>query len=149
MTHIYDDARLIDCARMLAPHDRDDMRRLANLIYLADWRCTLTSGHQITRVSWTFSPSGPNTGPVELCLAQIDGLRGGLLRRLFHPFAPSPLEGPARAACAHVARSTADLDPLAFHRLVISTWPVITCDRHDQDPSLETLALEYAERMPA
>jgi hypothetical protein len=129
--------------------------RLTKMIYLADWRLALTSGRQVTNLTWIFNHYGPYLDDVKneaqtnprFELRRDRNMFGNAkeivaLRHTPHHFDLSEKE---MAALEHVIDSTKDLTWGPFISLVYSTYPIATQPRY-QRLDLPSLATVYKQQ---
>ena len=136
--------------------------RLTKMVYLADWKNAIERGEQLTDLSWEFSYYGPYV-PEVVRLARSDdgftveegenslGERRELVRRV-----PGAAEGEAYASLASedkkllnfVIGSVKDKRFSEFVKLVYSTYPIVTQERHSR-LDLGALAEEYRRIRPS
>jgi len=122
------------------PHRQElSKARLTKMIYLADWKSALESGHQMSDISWRFNHYGPYVDDVHQ-LALIDpafdvkadytmfGNRKERIELVDPNFTPSVTADEARIL-DHVIEETRSLTWEAFIKLVYSTFPVVTGTR--------------------
>lgn len=135
--------------------------RLTKMVYLADWKSAIERGEQLTDLSWEFSYYGPYVPDVVRLARSDDGFeveegknqlgeRRELVRR-----APGAVEDEKYASLSpedkglleFVIGSVEDKSFTEFIKLVYSTYPIVTQERHSE-LDLVRLAREYAEAAP-
>lgn len=136
--------------------------RLTKMVYLADWKSAIERGEQLTGLSWEFSYYGPYV-PDVVRLARSDGgfeveegtnafgERRELVRR-----ASGAAEGEEYPSLApedkdlldFVIGSVEDKGFTEFIKLVYSTYPIVTQERHTR-LDLSALAEEYRRVRPS
>lgn len=135
--------------------------RLTKMVYLADWKSAIERGEQLTDLSWEFSYYGPYVPDVVRLARSDDGFeveegknplgeRRELVRRV--PGVVGGEEYPSltpedRGLLDFVVGSVEDKGFTEFIKLVYSTYPIVTQERHSQ-LDLVRLAREYAEAAP-
>lgn len=126
--------------------------RLTKMVYLADWRRALRTGHQLTEIKWRYNHYGPYVSDV------IDQTRNdpnfkieetvnqyGNVKELVTYIGPDDvkIEKSDAEDLDFVIEKTRTLTWDGFIKLVYSTYPVVVSDRHD-DLDIEALAARYA-----
>lgn len=131
--------------------------RVTKMIYLADWRSAIRRGKQLTDTEWVFDRYGPFVYAI-LDIAREDpdfevvttrnmyGSPKDLLKVADDVSYPS-LEEEEKEILDFVIESTQKKNFEDFIRLVYSTYPVTTQERHSK-LDLVGLAQEYEEIMP-
>ena len=127
--------------------------RVTKMIYLADWRHTLDTGEQMTRIKWLFNHYGPwvpdvlnaardHPETIRLLHSQTPfGTDKTLLEARPDARWPS-LSRSDKAYLQQVVDSTKQLTFQGFLDLIYGTYPVRKTDRYDT-LDLEALATRY------
>lgn len=134
------------------PHKSDlSKARLTKMMYLADWRCSLNKGHQLSNIHWKFNHYGPYVpdvvdaakGDPEFKVIETTTPYGNAKEVVSYTGAQEPeLDDDERSSLDFVIDKTKALNWDGFIRLVYSTYPVVVSDRHD-DLDLGALAQRY------
>ena len=123
------------------PHKSElSKARLTKMVYLADWRCALVAGHQITPIAWEFNHYGPYVDDVinaarsdsSFQVVRSTNAYGSLKETVTVKRAvayPSLTDGDM-AVLDFVVAGTAPKSWDSFIRLVYSTYPVVTQERY-------------------
>ncbi len=142
------------CQRYPYPYDLSKSR-LTKMVYLADWRSSLTSSRQLTDIDWEFRRKGPHVhAPEDVALtdpaftltrtsSSFGGPKEVIRARLDNPVRPN-VTPEEKAVLDHVIHSTQALNYDGFMKLVYSTYPVVTQERYSH-LNLPALAKEYQE----
>ena len=136
--------------------------RLTKMVYLADWKSAIERGEQLTDLSWEFSFYGPYVPDVVRLARSEDGFaveegknplgeRRELIRRV-----PGAADGEEYTSLApedrdlldFVIGSIEDKGFSEFIKLVYSTYPIVTQERHSR-LDLPALAEEYRRVRPS
>ena len=116
--------------------------RLRRMAYLADWKSALERGRQMTGLVWVFGDRGPGGPDAErLVEEELSGRPRSLLDRY-----PS-LTAEDRRLLRFVARSVEGKGYPEMEKLVYSTYPLFTGERHSE-LDLTSLAGEYVSLRP-
>lgn len=142
------DVKLAACAARLVRYANGDVRRLACMLYLTDWKSSIEHGHQITQRRWQINGHGPYTDDLEKALSGMT-IKTGAIARIRQALLFDGLTPDERAVIYHVIDQTAGLDRIGFHRLLVSTWPCITQPRRSPSSDLPAIAREYTEAWSA
>lgn len=123
------------------PHKHElSKARITKMLYLADWRASITTGSQLTSINWRFNHYGPYVddalevaGRSDLLkveeTANMYGQPKTLLSRSGKAVEFSELRRGDREILDHVIKSTRDLYWNDFIELVYKTYPVATGER--------------------
>ncbi|MER9681770.1 Panacea domain-containing protein [Mesorhizobium sp. M0184] len=115
--------------------------RLTKMVYLADWHQALTHGRQMTDIQWYFDNFGPFVRDVEQRAADMDELfvvdlgsnMYGQAKKTFsvrdRSYTPR-LTDDERKSCDHIIEVTRKLYWAPFIKLVYSTHPIASSERH-------------------
>lgn len=126
--------------------------RVTKMVYLADWRAAITSGHPLTDIEWTFNHYGPYVNDV-IEYARADpafavlsdenmfGAPRELIQVADSDYEPA-LTDEEQSALDHVIATTHRLYWNDFIDLVYSTYPIRTRPRYSK-LDLTGLAKEY------
>ncbi len=132
------------------------------MVYLADWRSAIERGAQLTALSWRFSFYGPYVPDVVRLARTEEGFEVEEVKNLYGSPAefvrrtPGAAEGEEYASLApedrnlldFVIGSVQDKGYSEFIKLVYSTYPIATKDRHTR-LDLAGLADEYRRVRPS
>ncbi|TNE62673.1 MAG: DUF4065 domain-containing protein [Alphaproteobacteria bacterium] len=138
------------------PHkDELSNARVTKLVYLSDWRQSITKGEQITGINWYFDNFGPfvwdvkntvnddaETFSVEHSL-NLFGAPKTLFKLKDKKFEPD-LSDEEKASIKHAIEQTKALSWDSFISLVYSTYPIMSSDRYSS-LDLPELAKEYVQ----
>ena len=129
--------------------------RLAKLIYLADWKSCILHGRQITSLAWKFNHYGPYVNDIkELVMSSEETFNINSSFTMFG--APKEvislknqslgfdLTSDEKSILENVLRATEGKNFDQFIKLVYSTYPIVTQERHSH-LDLPRLAKEYKE----
>lgn len=137
------------------PHkDELSKARVTKMVYLADWRSAITSGRQLTDLTWTFNHYGPYLDDVVEAAQSSEDFEVRSTTNMYgsrkevieaRPSSSEPaLSVEERAILDHVIEETRRLTFNDFIKLVYSTYPIVTQPRY-QPLDLVALAGEYEE----
>lgn len=135
------------------PHKSElSKARLTKMVYLADWRCALKTGDQLTDVHWKYNHYGPYVPDV------VDQTRNDpefSIQTTVTPFGNTKelvsyrgdddgsLSPEEAVFLDFVIDKTKSLTWDGFIKLVYSTYPIVVSDKQD-DLNLPALAERYA-----
>ena len=148
------DAMVYLCQRYARERDMSNAR-MTKLVYLADWKCSIEHGRQLTAVEWMSAFGGVSGEAVEALLKadkafetlpvrDARGVTGKFLLRVAKDAGSPSLSEEDRVVLDFVLETAERLDWLEFSRLVHSTYPVFSNDR-DERLDLPGLAKVYVE----
>jgi hypothetical protein len=132
--------------------------RVTKMVYLSDWRHSITRGHQITDIHWTFDNYGPFVWDVKQeaeanpNLFRVEQSRTAygnsktLISMASDRYSPR-LTAEEKASIQHVLNVTHALSWDQFIQLVYSTYPIRASERYSQ-LDLPALAAEYQQTAP-
>lgn len=136
------------------PHKNElSKARLTKMVYLADWRCALRTGDQLTNIHWKYNHYGPYVPDV------VDQTRDdpefsidtettpyGNTKELvtYRGDDDGSLDPNEYAYLDFVIDKTKSLSWDGFIKLVYSTYPIVVSDKQD-DLDLPALARRYSE----
>jgi hypothetical protein len=133
--------------------------RVTKMVYLGDWRHSLTQGRQISNIQWVFDNYGPFVWDVKRKVeenpflfdvestATMYGNPKTLLKLKDSGYQPQLAES-ERLALDHIIKITAPLAWDRFIGLVYSTYPILHSDRF-ANLNLVRLAAEYKAKAAA
>lgn len=128
--------------------------RLTKMVYLADWKSALESGHQMTDIAWEFNHYGPYVDDVVLSVRDVPGLqlvaqredgKQAIRRDNVAQGWPS-LSEQDRHVLDHVIRVTAPKYWDEFIKLIYSTYPVLASPRYTHLDLVDLAARYRSER---
>ncbi|MBW0282253.1 hypothetical protein ATN38_00320 [Rhodococcus sp. FH8] len=123
------------------PHKHElSKARITKMLYLADWRSSITIGHQLSSISWKFNHYGPYVDDTRdiadrstlLAVEETENMYGRpktLIARSGQPVDFESLTEVERKILDHVINSTEDLYWNDFIALVYKTYPVANSER--------------------
>ncbi|WP_081615167.1 Panacea domain-containing protein [Dietzia sp. UCD-THP] len=138
------------------PHKHElSKARITKMLYLSDWRASITKGRQLTSISWKFNHYGPYVeDAIDIAdrsdllkieeTANMYGQPKTLFSRTGKVADFTMLSGDERRILDHVIKSTRDLYWNDFISLVYKTYPIVSSERGTA-LDLPSLAKEYAE----
>jgi hypothetical protein len=128
--------------------------RVTKMVYLADWRHSLTQGDQVTDIKWMYNHYGPYVKKVSKAVRngdifELDETKNyyGDRKKSFQIKEPDyePSIGTSeKAAIDHIIEETKDLNWDDFVKLVYSTYPIVDSEKYE-DLDLPSLAIEYKD----
>ncbi len=131
-----------------------DLDVLFKLAYLADWQSCLETGHQLTNAKWSLGSTGPESSDIVAALSKADQRyfivtttqphqEPRFILRRYLPFVSGGrLSDQERNTLDIVIRNHTKMQWSEFLRYLISTYPLLVCDRY-QEMDLKNLAAEY------
>lgn len=131
--------------------------RLVKLVYLADWKSAIETGHQITEIKWFYNHYGPyvkevidlidnNPNFVSRNYINNFGKRAekiDLRDQISYDFSSSILSEQDRQIIDYISDITKNMGYSEFLRLVYSTYPIIKSEKYNF-LDLVKLANEYS-----
>lgn len=92
-----------------------DKKLLIQLVYLSDWKNTLTFGKQITEADWQFESCGPDCNIKDIKLSSVENLSKDEI-----------------SSINHVLKVTSKLNSYEIIKLVYSTYPILSTERYSK-----------------
>lgn len=133
---------VVSYLRRRYPHEHLSRVRLRRMAYLADWKSAIERGRQMTGLVWRFGDCGPDCAAARRL---VEEELSGAPRGPFSHFRSLTAED--RRLLGLVARSVEGKDYFGMEKLVYSTYPVFTGERHSE-LNLAALAAEYGAIKP-
>ena len=142
------------------PHKSElSKARLTKMVYLADWKCALDYGNQLTRIRWEFNHHGPYVDDVVQCacdhpddfeIAKTSNAYGSPKEviTLRPAISESNMPDDVKTILDFVIKATAPLYWAPFIKLVYSTYPIVTQPRGAR-LNLVELANDYKAEIEA
>jgi hypothetical protein len=135
--------------------------RLTKILYLADWRCCITRGRQVTPIEWKMNDTGPFSQQINFLLRSdkdfevttSQSILKGRSERvvLVSDFGWKSISKDDRDVLEFVLKTSREKYLGEFQRLINSTYPVLHV-RNESDAmealDLLGLAAQYANEIP-